>query len=71
MHANEPRFDFPSLTTPQVAQRLSVSEATIFRMLRSRTGPPSYKIGKRRLFRESDVLVWLESECRDNGRVGG
>lgn len=67
MPAPAPRFSYPSLTTAQVAQRLSVSEATVFRMLARRVGPPSYKIGRRRLWRESDVLNWLETECRESG----
>jgi excisionase family DNA binding protein len=55
---------YPQLTIPQVAARLHVSQATLFRFLADGKGPVSYKVGKRRLFRESDVLSWLERECR-------
>lgn len=63
--AQEP---YPSLTTPQVAERLGVSEATIYRMLERGTAPPSYRIGKRRLWRECDVIDWLETVCREDRR---
>ena len=56
--------DFPSLTSAQVAARLHVSQATVFRMLRRGEAPPSYRIGRRRLWRERDLLEWLESTCR-------
>lgn len=57
--------EYPSLTIRQVADRLGVHEGTLYRMLRNGTAPASYKIGKRRLFKEQDVLDWLEAECRE------
>ena len=56
--------EFPSLTSAQVADRLHVSQATVFRLLRRGEAPPSYRIGRRRLYREADVLDWLERRCR-------
>jgi excisionase family DNA binding protein len=56
---------YPSLTIEQVAERLGVSTTTIFRMRTRGGAPPSYKVGKRRLWRECDVLAWLETECRE------
>ena len=55
---------YPSLNTEQVADRLGVSTTTIFRMLARGEAPPSYKVGRRRLWRQSDVLTWLET-CRE------
>jgi prophage regulatory protein len=64
--AAPPPAEFPSLTVAQVAERLGISEATLFRMLSRGEGPPSYRIGgRRRYWRESDVLAWLESRCRE------
>ena len=57
--------EYPSLTISQLSERLGVSEATIYRFLGRGEAPPSYKIGKRRLWKESDVLDWLENECRE------
>jgi excisionase family DNA binding protein len=57
---------YPSLNIEQVAGRLGVSSATIFRMLARGHAPPSYRVGKRRLWREQDVLAWLETECRES-----
>ena len=60
-------YQYPSLVGPQVAERIGVSEATFYRLLARGEGPPSYRIGKRRLWRESDVVKWLETECRESG----
>lgn len=57
---------YPSLTVAQVAERLGISEATLFRMLSRGDAPPSYRIGgRRRYWREQDVLAWLETKCRE------
>lgn len=56
---------YPSLSIGQVAERLGVSEATLYRMIARGDAPRSYRIGrKRRVWREADVLAWLEAECR-------
>ena len=57
-------YEYPSLSGPQVAERLGISEASLYRLLACRKAPPSYRIGRRRFWRESDVLEWLERECR-------
>jgi excisionase family DNA binding protein len=64
--AAAPPATYPSLTVAQVAKRLGISEATLFRMISRGDAPPSYRIGsRRRYWRESDVLAWLETRCRD------
>jgi prophage regulatory protein len=64
--AAPPPATYPSLTVAQVAKRLGISQATLFRMLARGDAPPSYRIGgRRRYWRESDVLAWLETTCRD------
>lgn len=64
--AAPPPAAYPSLTVAQVAERLGISEATLFRMLSRGEAPPSYRIGgRRRYWRERDVLEWLENECRE------
>lgn len=59
--------EYPSLSYRQVAKRLAISETSLFRLLQKGKGPPSYKIGGSRRWKESDVLDWLESECRQAG----
>jgi excisionase family DNA binding protein len=60
-----PTQQYPCLAVGQVAERLGVSEATIYRMIARGEAPPSFRIGrKRRVWRETDVLAWLETECR-------
>jgi excisionase family DNA binding protein len=61
---------FPSLNIEQVAGRLGISTTTLFRMLALGAAPPSYKVGKRRLWHERDVLEWLETECRQSSGEG-
>lgn len=58
----------PSITRPQLASRFGVSEATIFRWVAEGKAPPSYKVGGQRLWRERDILEWLERECREEPR---
>ena len=56
---------YPSLDIVQLADRLGISTKTVHRMIARGEAPPSYRIGrKRRVWRESDVLEWLETECR-------
>jgi predicted DNA-binding transcriptional regulator AlpA len=64
------RAAYPSLKAPQVADRLGISEATLYRYMRKGIAPPSYQLGGPggpRLWRESDVLEWLEKRCRSGG----
>jgi len=56
---------YPSLNIEQLANRLGISTKTVHRMIARGEAPPSYRIGrKRRVWREHDVLEWLETECR-------
>jgi excisionase family DNA binding protein len=57
-----PTQQYPCLAVGQVAERLGVSEATLYRMIARGAAPRSYRIGRKR--RETDVLEWLETECR-------
>lgn len=64
--------EYPSLKAPQVAGRLGISEATLYRYMGKGIAPPSYQLGGPggpRLWRESDVLEWLEKRCRQEGAV--
>ncbi|HSL83154.1 MAG TPA: helix-turn-helix domain-containing protein [Thermoanaerobaculia bacterium] len=63
-------YEYPSLTHAQVAERLGISDATLFRLMRAGRAPASYRVGARRLWRERDLIAWLESECRDAGKAG-
>ena len=63
-------YEFPSLRSPQAAETLNISEATLWRWNRAGQGPVSYKIGGSRLWRKSDLVAWLENECRQTRAVG-
>lgn len=51
------------LNIPETADRLRVSEESLRWLLHRNDGsaPPSFKVGRRRMFRESDVEAWIES----------
>lgn len=55
------------LTTEEVAARYRTSPATIHGWTSKRSGPPSIRVGKRRLYRMGDLLRW-EAEQRDDRR---
>jgi predicted DNA-binding transcriptional regulator AlpA len=63
-------YERPHFTTRQSAEFLGISEAGLYRLMRTGQAPASYKVGSRRLWRECDLIEWLETECRDAGKAG-
>jgi len=51
------------LTSRETASMLRVPVRTLYLWRASGSGPPAYRVGKRTLYRRSDVESWLE-ECR-------
>lgn len=47
--------------TPELAKRSGIPESTWRYFASIGEGPPSVKVGKRRLYRWRDVQAWLES----------
>jgi excisionase family DNA binding protein len=50
------------LTAADVARRLNTSIHTVRYWNASGTGPPSAKIGRRRLYRAADVEAWINAQ---------
>lgn len=48
------------LTSRETAQLLRVPVRTLYVWAKSGSGPVSYRVGKRTLYRRSDVESWLE-----------
>lgn len=48
------------LTTSEVAQALRQPESTVRYRRHRDTGPRSFKVGRRVLYNESDVIEWLD-----------
>jgi len=48
-------------TVRDLAEFLGVPMNTVYKWESRGDGPPSYKVGKHRRYRERDVLAWLES----------
>ena len=49
------------LTVSEAAELLRKSEAQMRWMIHTGTAPRSAKLGGRRMFRESDVLAWIDA----------
>lgn len=58
------------LTTEQVATRTGVCEATLRYWRQVGEGPRSWKLGRKTVYDEADVLAWLESQKEQTSRGG-
>lgn len=52
----------PILTVPEVAEMLRTPPATLRYWRHVGDGPPSFKIGRRVMYRAEDVEAWLEQQ---------
>jgi excisionase family DNA binding protein len=50
------------LTVTEVAARLELTPVTIYAWMRRGEGPPSYRIGGRRVFDEREFEQWLVAQ---------
>lgn len=53
------------LYVEEVAEMLRKSPASLRFMIHAGTAPKSAKLGGRRMFRESDVLAWIEAQFEE------
>ncbi len=53
-----------NLSFAGAANRLETSPSTLARLLAAGNGPPSFYVGKRRMFREQDVEGWIAVRVR-------
>lgn len=51
------------MTTDEVAQYLRAPAATIRFWQHAGTGPKSYKVGRRRMYKKTDVDAWFEQQA--------
>ena len=49
------------LTTADVAERCRVSDSTVRYWRATGYGPPSFRVGRRVLYRAEDVTTWLDT----------
>lgn len=49
------------LTTDEVAAALRTTASTVRYWRHTGYGPPSFRVGRRVLYRESDVQAWLDT----------
>lgn len=57
----------PLWGTPQTSAYLGVPEATLLQWVSRGEGPRSYRVGRYRKWKPSDVLAWLETRASDTG----
>lgn len=55
------------LTLDEVAELLRKTPAQLRWMIHNGTAPKSAKLGGRRMFREQDVMEWIEQAFEDEG----
>jgi len=55
------------LTLPETAERLRQPEATMRYWRHLGTGPKSALVGRRVMYREQDVLAWIDRQFENNG----
>jgi predicted DNA-binding transcriptional regulator AlpA len=53
------------LYVEEVAEMLRKSPASVRFMIHAGTAPKSAKLGGRRMFRESDVLAWIDAQFEE------
>lgn len=58
------------LTLPEVAEMLRKTEASLRWMIQNGTAPPSAKIGGRRVFREHEVIQWVNDQFTEGDPHG-
>jgi DNA-binding transcriptional MerR regulator len=59
------------LTTEEVAARYRTSTSTVHAWAYKRTGPPSMRVGKRRLYRLTDLIAWEAERLDTPVEAGG
>lgn len=57
------------LRTADVAEMTGAPEATLRYWRHQGYGPPSAKLGRRVVYREEDVIAWIDAQFERGGRV--
>ncbi len=55
------------LRVPDVSALTGIPEATLRFWRHEGTGPQSAKLGRRVVYRESDVLAWIDAQFENDG----
>lgn len=53
------------LTTEEVAERYRTSTSTVHSWRYKRSGPPSIRVGKRRLYKLADLVAWEQDRATE------
>jgi excisionase family DNA binding protein len=55
------------MTIPQLCEYLNVEVSTVYMWRTRGRGPRGFRVGKKILFRQTDVVAWLEEQRRRSG----
>ena len=58
----EREFIMKLLRVPEVSELTGIPEATLRFWRHVGTGPPSAKLGRRVVYREADVIAWIDAQ---------
>lgn len=59
------------MTTPEVSSLTRLASETLRYYRHRGTGPASFKLGGRVVYRRADVLAWIEEQREAQGGAGG
>lgn len=57
------------LNKDEICERLGCSQRTLARHVVNDVGPPSFRVGGKRYWRERDYLTWLDKSARQKGGI--
>ena len=61
--ATPPKELEPLMTTDDVCRFLRMAPGTLYALRSAGSAPRAYRVGKFLLFRQSDVIAWLEAHA--------
>jgi predicted DNA-binding transcriptional regulator AlpA len=67
-HNGPPQPDLMSID--EVAELTRKSRQALYSMRYTRTGPPSFRLGRRLVYRRADVLAWIEAHAATDKHLG-
>jgi predicted DNA-binding transcriptional regulator AlpA len=65
---DQPQPDLMSIN--EVAALTRKSRHALYSMRYTNTGPPSFRLGRRLVYRRADVLAWIESHAAADKHLG-
>lgn len=71
MTLEDNRMEAIRLSPEELAQRLGVSRATVYRWRENGNGPQGFRVGKHLRYRLEDVIAWEEAQLAKEAQPAG